>query len=99
MGFRGRNWTKRLKSAKKSLEIKKKATKEQWGKIKIGAIGFFEIKKRMKDEKKLYEKTGNMINKDKYERLESIVSCLKRMDIKEAKKLALEYDKLYPNDF
>lgn len=99
MSKRGRRWVSKLKGIKQAVSIKKKATKEQWNKIKIGVVSLKEIEQKKKDYKKDYEKTGDQISKDKYERLDKVVEHLKRLKINEAKKLALEFDNLYPNQF
>lgn len=108
MSKRGRSWKQKIKkklgadklaSARIAIQARKKATNEQLQKIKKGFSSFIEIKETMKDFKKEYEKTGDKICKDKYERLEAIIKLLKKNRINEAKKLGHEYDRLYPDDF
>ncbi len=99
MGKRGRRLINKFKGAKNAIEIKKKATKEQFSKIKKGVSSYTDMAVKMKEYKKLYKKTNDKIYYDKYTRIKEIISKLKTMKIDEAKKLGLEYDKLYPDEF
>lgn len=108
MSKRGRSWKKKLKNklgadklagAKIALQVKKKATKEQLGKIKRGFTSFMDIQLAKKEFDKLYKEIGDESYKDRSERLEVIIAHLKKSRINEAKKLGDEYDKVYPDDF
>lgn len=108
MSKRGRSWANKLKKLnarnklrglKDSFAVKKKATAEQLGKLKRGASSYTDIIIKKDEFEKLYKETGEEIYKDKVERIDVIIKLLKKMNINEAKKLALEYEALYPNDF
>lgn len=108
MSKRGRTWAGKLKKKlgsdklsglKDSIALKKKATKEQLGKIKTGVSSYTDVLTKQKEMEKLYKETGEAIYKEKHERISEILKLLKHMKIKEAKMLGEEYDRLYPNDF
>ena len=89
----------KFKGAKKTIALKKKATKEQWNKVKRGVSSYTDIKYKIKEEKKLWKRTHDKVHLDKYRRLKEILDHLKKMQIREAKNKGIEYDKLYPGDF
>lgn len=108
MSKRGRSWAGKLKkklgaeklsSLKTSIALKKKATKEQLGKIKRGMFSYADILAKQKEMEKLYKETGAEIYKDKLDRITEIIKLLKKGKINDAKELGEEYDLLYPNEF
>lgn len=98
MGKRGR-FIKRIKAIKTGIEIKKKATSEQLEKLKIGYNSYLDIRDKMKAYKKAYKETNEPVFKDKYERIEKILSLLRKSKIYEAKRLGEEYENIYPHEF
>ena len=112
MSKRGRSWKQKLKKKlgaeklagmKQAIAIKKKATKEQIGKIKKGYSSYMDIQDAKKDYEKQLKKESDpgrcAVLENKIKMIGDIIALLKKNKVNEAKMLGMEYDKLYPDDF
>lgn len=112
MSKRGRSWKQKIKNKlgaeklagiKQAMAIKKKATKEQIGKIKKGYSSYMDIQDTKNDFQKQLKRESDpaicAVLENKIKMIGDIIAHLKKNKVNEAKKLGLEYDKLYPDDF